>query len=293
MANPNNKSALHQAQSVSSRNPPLSGGEMMMISSATAPGHDHQHPPSQRYRASEVRFNKFTIFCGPFAQTLFFLFLPASLNFPPLSPSTSPENLVNHYRKHETGLRGASALMSLTAVFWPIFVAGVNRQLARIPGVNPIVLYTQIAGGSLCVISMMCPSFLFAATVYRLDRDPVLTQLLSDLSWLTFTMAWPPFIAQDLAISWAILSDRRPKPLFPRWLAYTTTGLTIGLYPALGVHCVHSGVLAWNGALTFWVGMACAFFQMNLLVFYLMRAAGTVDDQEKEEQQSGCEDLGS
>jgi hypothetical protein len=233
-----------------------------------------------RYKPSEVAFNRFTIFCGPFGQLLFFIFLPASRNFPPLSPSETPEATVAHYQQNETALRATAALMSLTAVFWPIFCAGVNRQLSRIPGVSPTALWAQLAGGSLGTISMMFPSFLFATTVYRLDRDPAITQTLSDLSWLTFSMGWPPFIAQDLAISYAILQDHRPNPLFPHWVAYINTGLTLFLYPALGVHCVHSGALAWNGAITFWVGAAAFFIQLNVLVFFLMRAAGRPDEAE-------------
>jgi len=57
---------------------------------------------------------------------------------------------------------------------------------------------------------------------------------------------------QDFAFSYAILLDRREKPLYPRWLAFVTTGLTLTFWPALGVHCVHRGAVAWNGGLAFW-----------------------------------------
>ncbi|KAH8704872.1 integral membrane protein [Talaromyces proteolyticus] len=239
------------------------------------------------YLKSEVAFNRFTIFCGPFAQMLFFIFLPASRNFPPISPHKSPEETVEHYLQNESALRATAALMSMTPIFWPLFCAGVNRQLSRIPGVSQTALYAQLASGSLAAVTMMVPSFLFATTVYRLDRDPNITQALSDLSWLTFSMGWTPSIAQDVAISYAILQDRRPNPLFPRWLAFVNTGLTVFLYPSLGVHCVHGGALAWNGAITFWVGAAAFFIQLNLLVFFLMRAVGRPDEPSEPASESG------
>lgn len=231
-----------------------------------------------RYRMSEVGFNRFAIFCGPIAQMLFFIFLPASRLLPPISPSFTPEVTANHYRQNETGMKAGISLMVLAGMFWPLFVAGVNRQLSRIPGISPTVLWAQLAGGSLGAVSMMLPSILFASTIYRLDRDPVLTQLLSDTAWFFFMMPFPPFIAQDLAISYGILSDHRPEPLFPRWLAYVTTGLTFTYYPALGVHCVYSGAIAWNGALTFWLGAAGFGIQVAVLVFFLMRAVGKPDE---------------
>ena len=124
----------------------------------------------------------------------------------------------------------------------------------------------------------MLPAIFFASTIYRLDRDPVLTQLLSDTAWFAFSMLFPPFIAQDLAIAYGILSDRRPDPLFPHWLAWLNTGLTIALYPALGVHCVHRGAVAWNGALTFWAGAASFSIQVGLLVFFLLKAVSKSDE---------------
>lgn len=239
-----------------------------------------------RYRMSDVGFNRFAIFCGPIAQLLFFLFLPASLLLPPISPSLTPEATANHYRQNETGMKGGVSLLVLTGLFWPIFTAGISRQLARIPGINPTVLWAQLASGSIGGISLMVPSIFFASTIYRLDRDPVLTQLLSDTAWFAFAMPFPPFIAQDLAISYAILSDRRPEPLFPHWLAWVNTGLTIGFYPALGVHCVHRGPLAWNGALSFWVGAVAFSIQVGLLVFYLLKVVGRPDKDCSASEQS-------
>ncbi|KAI9830053.1 MAG: hypothetical protein M1819_005883 [Sarea resinae] len=237
---------------------------------------------ASRYRMSERGFNRFTIICGPIAQMLFFLFLPASLQLPPISPSFTPEATAHHYRQNYTGTKGGIALMLLSGMFWPVYTGGVNGQLARIPGINPTVLWAQLGVGSLGGISLMVPSILFATTIYRLDRDPVLTQLLSDLAWFFFSMPLTPFIAQDLLISYAVLSDRRAVPIVPHWVAWINTGLTMTLFPTLGVHCVHHGAVAWNGALTFWVGAAGFGLQVGLLVFFLLKAVVRPDDDDDE-----------
>ncbi|KAJ6124589.1 hypothetical protein N7471_011906 [Penicillium samsonianum] len=237
------------------------------------------HPVSDR------TINRLAIFCGPIGQLCFVLFLPAGLMLPPISPSLSPEETANHYRKNEAGMKAGATIMLLSGIFWPIFCAGVNRQLARIPNINPTLLWAQLAAGSLGAVSMMLPAIFFAATVYRLDRDPVLTQLLSDLAWFCFALLFPPFVAQDMAISCAILSDTRSKPLLPRWLAYTTTGLTLTLYPALGVHCVQNGPIAWNGAVGFWLGAAGFGIQVGLLVSSLLKAVATPDNDDGSEEE--------
>lgn len=179
-------------------------------------------------------------------------------------------------------MKGGIALTLMTAIFWPFFVGAINGQLSRIPGINPTVLWAQCAGGCIGTVSMMIPSFFFAATIYRLDRDPAITQALSDLSWFVFSMGWPPFVAQDLAISVGILGDKRQNPLIPHWVAWVNTSMILGLFPALGVHCVYHGAVAWNGALTFWVGAAAFGNQVGLLVMYLMKAVGRRDDEDEE-----------
>lgn len=231
-----------------------------------------------RYRMSDAGFDKFAILSGPIAGLLFFLFLPASLLLPPISPSVAPDALVTHYRKNEAGMRGGIALILFSGVLWPFFAAGISRQLARIPGINPTVVWAQLCSGAIGGVMIILPAWFFASAIYRLDRDPVLTQLMSDLAWFSISMAVPPFITQDLAISYGILSDRRPEPLLPHWVAWVNTGLVLGYLPVFGVHCVYRGVLAWNGALNFWVVLVCFGGVVFLQVIYFLKAVGKADE---------------
>ncbi|KFA51954.1 hypothetical protein S40293_11130 [Stachybotrys chartarum IBT 40293] len=233
-------------------------------------------------RQSHATLDRVAIYCAPLAQLCFFIFLPASLNFPPISPSLTPEETAEHYRRGERGMQVGICIMLLTAIFWPIFVAGVNRQLSKIPGVSTTALWGQVAGGCLGSLSMMLPSMFFSAVIYRLDRDPVITQTLSDLAWFVYAMGFPPFMAQDMMVSYIILSDKREKPLIPRWVAWTTSGLTLGIYPGLVVHCFKSGPFAWNGLVGFWIGIISFGIQGGVLVFHFLAATQKPDPSSEE-----------
>ena len=239
------------------------------------------HGDNQDYVAADLRqdefLDKFAIYCGPIAQLCFFIFLPASPQLPPISPSLTPEATADHYRQNETGMKIGICILLLTAVFWPIFCAGINRQLSKIPFASPTALWGQLVAGGLGSLSMMLPSMFFSVVIYRLDRDPILTQMMSDLAWFVYAMGFPPFLAMDMMISYTILSDKRKEPLIPHWVAWTTSGLTLTLYPALAVHCVHSGAFAWNGALGFWLGIVGFGGQVGLLVFFLKKAHSKPD----------------
>lgn len=237
--------------------------------------------PLRGFKATQqhATLDKLVIFCGPLAQLFFVTFLPASFNFPPISPSLSAEATADHYRRNEKGLQAGISIMLLCGAVWPLFVAGINRQLAKIPGVSRTALQGQLAAGCLGSLSMMLPSMFFSVVIYRLERDPVLTQTLSDLAWFVFAMGFPPFIGQDMMISYAILCDKREKPLIPHWVAWATSGLTLTLYPALVIHCVKSGPLAWNGALGFWAGAIGFGAQVGILVPHLLKAHASPDPE--------------
>ncbi|RWA13985.1 hypothetical protein EKO27_g1133 [Xylaria grammica] len=81
-----------------------------------SPSHLEASEPQQPSQPSQQHslLDKVAILCGPSAQLLFFLFLPASLNLPPVSPSLSPEQTAYHYVYNETGLKGGISLMLLT-----------------------------------------------------------------------------------------------------------------------------------------------------------------------------------
>ena len=123
-----------------------------------------------------------------------------------------------------------------------------------------------------------------AIAAYRLDQPQELTQLLNDISWILTFLNFPGLVAQDIAFSYAVLKHDhrrgrtgRPQTLFPRWLAYLNTGLMLFYWPGFGLVYVKSGVLAWNGALTSWVGSIAGMLNICTISFYMYKAASKED----------------
>jgi len=90
-------------------------------------------------------------------------------------------------------------------------------------------------------------------------------------------MAVIPFIVQDFAFSYAVLQDRREKPLVPRWMAWVSFVLSMFYWLALGVPMVKSGPMAWNGALAFWVTAVAGFAEYTLISVFMWNAVGRSD----------------
>lgn len=234
-------------------------------------------------------FEKIGALCGPFFLLVFFIGWPSAHFIPPPSPTLTADQVTAHYRNHESAIKAAAGVMTLSAFPYIFWVAAISDQMARIPGVPKLAIYAQFLGGVYTASFLTLPAYLMAVTAYRLDRPQELTQLMNDISWILMMSNFPGFVIQDIAFSYSILHDRRPRTLFPRWLAYVTTSLTLLYWPAFGLVFVKTGVIAWNGALSFWVAAAAGGLNVLLISFYLYKAIAKVDLPGEGENLSGTE----
>lgn len=237
-------------------------------------------------------FEKIGSLCGPFFMLVFFIGWPSAHFIPPPAPTLTADQVTAHYRNHESAIKAAAGLMTLSAFPYIFWVATISGQMSRIPAVPEFVIYAQFLGGAYTALFLTLPAYFMAVTAYRLDRPKELTQLMNDISWMLMLLNFPGFVIQDIAFSYSILLDhRRPQPLFPRWLAYITTSLTLLYWPAFGLAFVKTGPIAWNGALSFWVASIAGCLNIVLISFYLYKAIGSkVDDVPTErENMSGTE----
>ncbi|KAM0817694.1 putative Integral membrane protein [Seiridium cardinale] len=185
---------------------------------------------------------------------LLMIALAASGFLPPISPSLDAAQTAQHYRDHEKGIRAGAALMIMSSLFYVPYTMVVSAQMRRIPNLHPVVLSIQSAAGNTSMYTLMISGLLLAITAYRPDRPVEITEMLNDTFWFVWVMTWPTFIVQFLTFASAILMDRRPQPLFPKPLA--VFNILVSLIPIPGnvaAHCVKTGPLAWNGAMSFWV----------------------------------------
>jgi hypothetical protein len=202
---------------------------------------------------AQATFQRFCAYSGIICVLLFFGGFVAAGFLPPLSPSMSAAQVAAHYQAHTSGIRFGAGLIFLSSTFYVWFTAVIAGQTRRIPGVHPTVINAVLAGGAFGCLTFLVPALLFVVTAFRPDRSPDSTLLLNDMSWIILVMPWAPFMAQYFAFAFAILSDPRPQPLFPRWLAYFNIWAELMFTPAIVLPFFKSGPFAWNGLFVFWI----------------------------------------
>jgi len=220
----------------------------------------------------QMAFQRFCAWSGIACIALFTLAFVVAGFIPPLSPSLSPDEVATHYRDHATGIRLGGVVMLISSMFYATFTAVMSGQLRRIPGIHPTVVYVQLVAGALACVTFMLPAMLFVVASFRPERAPELTQALNDLSWIVLVMPWPPFMAQNYAFAFAIFSDNREHPLFPRWLAYLNIWAPIIFSPSVLLPFFKTGPFAWSGIFVIWIPFIAFIVQFGANTAMLLRA---------------------
>jgi hypothetical protein len=219
--------------------------------------------------------------CGPVVIAVFFVgFWPVAGFMPPPSPRLPAGEVAQIYTAHPDRIR-IGLLMGMFAIGLMVpWGAALAVQLKRIEGRYSPLAYTELASSVLVPVVFWLPMMCWLIAAYRpFDRTPEEMRLLNDAGWLMFVamvFGGPPWLGSTVL---AILRDRRPDPIFPRWGGYLTGWVLLLIVP--GCLCVFftAGPFAWNGLMAFWVVLT-VFAAWVLVMSGLMLAAVRGQDQE-------------
>ena len=200
-------------------------------------------------------------------------------NIPPYSAAYPLEDLVAHYQANTWKLRiGYSVAMAAAVLYmtWTVGVFGIMRQMEQR---GYMLSYLQLMGGSLTCLVVMFSCVFWLAAAFRPETDPNIIQLLHDLGWLMIDLGFSVTTVQYVAFGLLALADARPRPLFPKWVAWL--GIWAGLESF--VECImplfRTGPFAWNGLFPYWVTFFMAFTWMGFMAFYMLKAVSRLRNE--------------
>lgn len=217
-------------------------------------------------------FQRLCAISGVVCPLLFFGGLLSCGFLPPLRPGASAIQIAAHYQQHATGIRFGAALILLASMFYIAYSGAIYGQIRRIPGSGHTAAGVALAGGAVAAVTFMIPAMLWAVTAFRPERPPETTQTLNDMAWFIVVMPWAPFMAQNFAFAFAILTDSLRRPLFPRWLGYLNIWATIVYTPAIVLQFFKGGPFAWNGVFVFWLPAVVFGIQFVANTVWLVKA---------------------
>lgn len=199
-------------------------------------------------------------------------FILARLLPVPPGANLDPAHIAQFYGAHPTSTRLGFLLATIGLSFLAPMTAAIAAAMLRIKDAPPVLALLQVIGGVGVVMMTVIPTILLNVAAFRPDRNPTVTQAISDIAWLLFVTPIPLFFFQEVPIAVAILMDRSPRPAFPRWVAYANLWIPLTFLPALLPYFFKTGPLAWQGVLVFYLGLATFGAWVVVMMWALLKA---------------------
>jgi hypothetical protein len=191
---------------------------------------------------------------------------------PPLEPSASATEVVDHYSERTTGMRAGMVIVMFGAAMAMPLGATVAYFIRRIEGfVGPLTLLQVMGAVGMAVLTFL-PAMWWLIALFRPDRNPELTQTLNDAGWLQWVGGLTIYYPTILTMAIAAFIDKSERPAFPRWFGYLNVWLFALLLPGQLIFFFKTGPLAWDGFLAFYVPFI-AFGLWFPIAFYVLRKA--------------------
>ena len=191
------------------------------------------------------------------------IFVVLTRVMPPPRPDITDAQIVEFFEVHSLAIRIGFAMLMFFIGFASVANGLIALQIKRM-SVSPVFAYAYIA---------------FVAGALRPDRDPQIMVMLYDWCLLSYVGSLGCFCTQNMVLALAIFLDK--NDILPKWLAYMSIWMIVTELLAGPVFVFHSGPLAWNGSISFWMGTA-VFVLWEICIIRLLYSA--IKKQPNDEQ---------
>jgi hypothetical protein len=194
--------------------------------------------------------------------------------FPPPGAYLSAEQIGTFFRQNSVDIRVGMVLMFLSMPFYLSWTIGMSKLMQRMQNDSMNVLpQLQAISGAVAMITLLGPAICWMTAAFRPGvRSNEEIQLLYDLGWFVFDPPFMIFAIQWGAIGFAMLTDKRERPLFPSWIAWVGFFTCATFISTTMISFMTHGPFAWQGLITFWL-VFCMFFVYLFAVVPLTRTA--------------------
>jgi len=194
--------------------------------------------------------------------------------WPPPPPSDGAQRIQAFYTANPLRVRLGLALMMAGMGFLIPWGASITTLTGRIRTASPALGFTQIAAFGVATIIGVASVICWGVASFRPGEVPsVVTLGFSDLGWFFFVFDWSPLFVWYLAVALAVLGDRDPDPVLPRWSGYLSLWVALLSVPGGAMIFFKTGPLAFNGIFAIWVPLGVFFVWILAMTALVLRRA--------------------
>lgn len=221
--------------------------------------------------AGNIKAQWVSLWTGPAVGAVLLVAMLAFPGFwPPMSPTMTAGQVADFYAGNTGWIRFSQVTFNLCGIMVLPFFMVIVVQMKRMKTQSHVFAYgyltAVVSGATIFALS----NILFLVAAFRPDRNPELILLLNDLAWIVFIAPVGMMVTQFLLLAAAVRFDDGPDPVFPRWVGGYSLATGLAMIPAAGAAVFHTGPLAWDGLLSFWLRNG-AFALFLVVMFVVLR----------------------
>lgn len=234
-----------------------------------APAHAQSDPVTER---SSLRTRLFAVWCAPICSVLVLIgWMLLAQGAHPAAASLTAKATADFFLDHRQGMLIGTLIFAIGCCFLAIWSVQLGLMLWRLEGRAPVMAITEIVCGASIVVIVVLNCSYWAAAAYRPGViSPDIVQAENDTAWLGFLfVGWPLLSLQMISTAIVAGKDRRPSPLFPRWLSRGALVGAVIMATAAGCGFTTTGTFAYNGVVGYFVPLVIWAAWLNLHAWFM------------------------
>jgi hypothetical protein len=194
----------------------------------------------------------------------------------PLSPTLSADAVAAFYADPENlaRTRYGMILFNWFGIGFLPFYGLITVQMKRMAHNSEVLAYGFLGTATSAATLVSVAVLFFQVAAFRPDRAPAIVQLINDMAWMTLTVPVSFLMAQAGVLALAIVLDRQPKPVYPRWVAGFNLLTLVLLAPCVWASIRLTGPFAWDGVWSYWLRICVFAAWTAVMVFAAAKAMG-------------------
>jgi hypothetical protein len=192
---------------------------------------------------------------------------------PPPAPSMTADEVAHMFTQDRDRIRVGIWIVTAAAPLLAFYVAALTHQIRWIAGADSPFATVQVVAGTCLILEFIFPQLVWQTAAFRAERSAEIVQTLNDLAWLPYIGVVGTAMVQMLVMAIVVLQDSREEPLLPRWSAYVNVWAALGIAPGSLVVFTHTGPVAWNGVIAFWLLCVAFITWMAVMTWLMLRAS--------------------
>lgn len=190
---------------------------------------------------------------------------------PPMAPDWTAQQVAAFYAEHTAAIRFSMVTYDLCGVMLIPFFMVIVVQMKRMATQSHVFAYCFLTAAVSGATIFALANIFFLVAAFRPERNPELIMLLNDMAWIIFIAPVGMIVGQNFVLGLAVYFDRGSQPVFPRWVGHFSIATAVAIAPAACAAVFHTGPLAWDGLISFWLRNG-AYAAFVVVMFFLLRA---------------------